>query len=182
MNELRQFINIVRHCNHTYRRSKNSYENLFWRTPAEIEQAKSIFYLCCTERTLMIAQNALKAGLENQLVLYRVKGRIQQPKPGTALELILNGHKYRFYSNNSGDRLAHGEVKGGKKRTHVQRVETVIDNDKNYFAHFGINSVEELEAAIPGLNYEKFLKRVLRKGSTFNYNFKMKQVRRGRIY
>jgi len=189
MNQLETFSEIVMYCNGKYERSKIPYENLFWRTAREIKESREIHYLCCTERTLVVSQCALQEGLENRLILFRVKRPLQPIKFGAALEINLDGVDYRFVSGNSGDVLAQGQYVESRKFAYIHRAITKLDDLLNFFNHFGIHSVEELEREIPGLNFYKFVDRIRKKSTNRHFKRKQQKVKNnknrkeeGRIY
>ncbi len=173
MSQLEKFAEVVKYCADTYQSSMNKalYENLIWRTPGEIKDSGEIHYLCCTERTLMVSQHALEQGLESKLILTRIKRWLRRVKCGGALEITLDGVNYRFVSANSGgDILKPSVYVPSRRRTCIYAVSASLDDSMNFFNHFGIDSVQELEKYIPGFDFYGFVRKTRRKAGVRDFD------------
>jgi len=176
-----QFVQIVKDFQRDFPRLKNRPANTLFRDYKEINQSRKIYYLCCAERNHVVAHRAATEGLSPTGLLLGIKRFGHPAKVGTAMELTLDGITYTFSSINSGDSLNPGIIELGKKFYQIERAEISPNQERNWFEHFRIRSMDDIERKFPGFNSSLALTLERRQKSDGNYQRHMRKIQANKL-
>lgn len=137
------------------------------RSIDQIEDTREIHFLCCMERNFAFAYRAALAGIPTKLVMSRIARPFQGVKIGTSVELVTPKEEpLTFVAANSGNKFMEARNPTKSSHTHTHKVDyDPARTDISWFDHFGVESPEQLDDLIPGYNYEKLLRAIVRHGT-----------------
>lgn len=165
------FIEIVKEADKNYKRTvwtpEQIYNDFGRRNIGQIDSSKEIHYLCCLERSYIVAYNAQSLGIDTKLVMARIDRAFQPVKLATAVEFKVKEGTFTYIPAITGDKIITDIYPYKITQTDVYKKDVFeIDKNKSWFQNFGISDFSDLSKLISGFNSKEFLDDIVSKNST----------------
>ena len=186
MEKLDEFKDVISWFNENYKRVSWDREKILKyfgnRSINQIEESGEIHYLCCLERTYLIAHEAKRRGINSDLLVFGIKRPLQFTKVGTALEVELDSELYYFVSATTREKLVKRGYESHDSHFGLTRLSASdVDPNLSLFDNLAQRGVGHFNELAPGFNPNKYLRFVAHKSSPKHLARCLKAYENGRI-
>lgn len=186
MKQLDEFKSLVLQFNENYKRVSWGKDKILKdfgkRSINQIKESGEIHYLCCLERTYLIAYEAERRGINSALLVFGIERPFQFTKVATALEIDLDSKLYYFVSATTNDKLREGGYEPKDSRFGLTRLcSSNIDPDLSLLDNLTQRGEGNLQELISRFNSKNYLWFVTQKSSPKHLARCLKAYEKGRM-